>query len=246
MTHGSGCRILGRRESWPDRYGRLRVRLAWCVRLIVLDSGPQGRGNEGYVDGRRSKRNRREHPTLSHCRQTSNRYLRRRLLPRSTALTPAYVKFDLTTQKVTARLAEGVGYDCWTFNGTVPGPMLRVREGDTVEIDLHNAADAGVTHSMDLDEVTGPGGGAKVMQIPPGEDGSFKFQALNPGVYIYHCATRKVAEHIASGMYGIIVVEPKAGLPKVDREFYLMEGDFYLQGQRGDTGLRAFDLTKFA
>ena len=157
---------------------------------------------------------------------------------------PAYVKFDLTTQKVTAQLADGVAYDYWTFNGTVPGPMLRVREGDTVEIDLHNAVDAGVTHSIDLHAVTGPGGGAKVMQIAPGADGSFKFAALNPGVYVYHCATPMVAQHIASGMYGLIVVEPKAGLPKVDREYYLMQGDFYLQGQRGDTGLRAFDLNK--
>jgi nitrite reductase (NO-forming) len=122
--------------------------------------------------------------------------------------------------------------------------MLRVREGDTVEIDLHNAADAGVTHSIDLHAVTGPGGGAKVMQVTPGEDGSFSFQALNPGVYVYHCATPMVAQHIASGMYGLIVVEPKAGLPRVDHEYYLMQGDFYLQGQRGDTGLRAFDLPK--
>jgi nitrite reductase (NO-forming) len=156
----------------------------------------------------------------------------------------AYVKFDLTTTRVTAQLADGVAYEYWTFNGTVPGPMLRVREGDTVEIDLSNAADAGVTHSIDLHAVTGPGGGAKVMQIAPGEDGSFKFEALNPGVYIYHCATPMVAQHIASGMYGMIVVEPKAGLAKVDHEYYLMEGDFYLQGNRGDTGLRAFDLAK--
>jgi nitrite reductase (NO-forming) len=156
----------------------------------------------------------------------------------------AYVKLDLTTQKVTAQMADGVAYDYWTFNGTVPGPMLRVREGDTVEIDLHNAADAGVTHSIDLHAVTGPGGGAKVMQIAPGEDGSFRFEALNPGVYVYHCATPMVAQHIASGMYGLIVVEPKGLLPKVDHEYYLMQGDFYLQGQRGDTGLRAFDLNK--
>jgi nitrite reductase (NO-forming) len=157
---------------------------------------------------------------------------------------PAYVKYDLTTQKVTAQMADGVAYEYWTFNGTVPGPMLRVREGDTVEIDLHNAADAGVTHSIDLHAVTGPGGGAKVTQVTPGEDGSFIFKALNPGVYIYHCATPMVAQHIASGMYGMIVVEPRAGLPRVDHEYYLMEGDFYLQGNRGDTGLRAFDLTK--
>jgi len=164
--------------------------------------------------------------------------------PPITRTEPAYVKYDLTTQKVTALMADGVAYEYWTFNGTVPGPMLRGREGDTVEIDLHNAPDSGVTHSIDLHAVTGPGGGAKVTQVTPGEDGSFTFKALVPGVYIYHCATPMVAQHIASGMYGMIVVEPKAGLPKVDHEYYLMQGDFYLQGNRGDTGLRAFDLNK--
>lgn len=167
-----------------------------------------------------------------------------RIAPPIERTEPANVKFDLTTQKVTATLADGVAYDYWTFDGSVPGPMLRVREGDTVDITLHNAADAGVTHSIDLHAVTGPGGGAKVMQIPPGEDGSFTFKALDPGVYVYHCATPMVAHHIASGTYGLIVVEPRAGLPKVDHEFYVMQGDFYLQGQRGDTGLRAFDLTR--
>jgi nitrite reductase (NO-forming) len=166
------------------------------------------------------------------------------IAPPITRTEPAYVKFNLETTKITAQLANGVAYEYWTFNNTVPGPMLRVREGDTVEIDLSNAADAGMTHSIDLHAVTGPGGGASVMQIPAGENGSFKFEALTPGVYVYHCATPMVAEHIASGMYGLIVVEPKAGLPSVDHEFYLMEGDFYLQGLRGDQGLRAFDLNK--
>jgi nitrite reductase (NO-forming) len=166
------------------------------------------------------------------------------LAPPITRAESAYVRYDLTTQRVTALMADGVAYEYWTFNGTVPGPMLRVREGDTVEIDLHNPVDAGVTHSIDLHAVSGPGGGASVMQVQPGEDGSFKFQALMPGVFVYHCATPMVAQHIASGMYGLIVVEPKGGLPAVDREFYLMQGDFYLQGQRGDQGLRAFDLNK--
>ena len=157
---------------------------------------------------------------------------------------PAYMKFELETRKVTARMADGVAYEYWTFNGTVPGPMLRVREGDTVEMDLSNAADAGVTHSIDLHAVTGPGGGATVTQVMPGESASFTFKALTPGVYVYHCATPMVAQHIASGMYGLIVVEPKGGLSAVDHELYVMEGDFYLQGRRGDEGLRAFDLNK--
>jgi len=164
--------------------------------------------------------------------------------PPITRSEPAHIKYDLTTEKATATLADGVAYEYWTFNGTVPGPMLRVREGDTVEINLSNAPDAGVTHSIDLHAVTGPGGGAKATQIPAGESASFSFQALNPGVYVYHCATPMVAHHIASGMYGLIVVEPKDGLPAVDHEYYLMEGDFYLQGNRGDTGLRAFDVDK--
>jgi nitrite reductase (NO-forming) len=154
------------------------------------------------------------------------------------------VRFDLQASKVTAQLADGVAYEYWTFGNTVPGPMLRVREGDTVEINLSNALDSGVTHSIDLHAVTGPGGGAKVTQVAPGETASFSFKALNPGVYVYHCATPMIPHHIASGMYGLIVVEPAGGLPKVDREYYLMQGDFYLQGQRGDQGLRAFDLTK--
>jgi nitrite reductase (NO-forming) len=164
------------------------------------------------------------------------------IAPPIARMEPAYVRYDLTTTKVVAQLADGVAYEYWTFNDTVPGPMLRVREGDTVEISLTNAADAGVTHSIDLHAVTGPGGGARVMQVAPGETGAFKFQALNPGVYVYHCATPMVAHHIASGMYGLILVEPKDGLQPVDHEYYVMQGDFYLQGQRGDQSLRAFDL----
>jgi nitrite reductase (NO-forming) len=122
--------------------------------------------------------------------------------------------------------------------------MLRVREGDTVELSLKNAPDAGVTHSIDLHAVTGPGGGAKATQVPPGGRATFRFQALNPGVYVYHCATPMVAHHIAGGMYGLIVVEPPEGLAPVDREFYVMQGDFYLQGPRGQQGLRDFALDK--
>jgi nitrite reductase (NO-forming) len=122
--------------------------------------------------------------------------------------------------------------------------MLRVRQGDTVELALTNSADSKATHSIDLHAVTGPGGGAKVMQVPPGETGSFRFQALNPGVYVYHCATPMVAHHIASGMYGLIVVEPPGGYPKVDREFYVMQGDFYPAGKRGQAGQHEFSLDK--
>jgi nitrite reductase (NO-forming) len=157
---------------------------------------------------------------------------------------PTTVKVDLETRKVTGLMNDGVAYDYWTFNGTVPGPMIRVRQGDTVELTLRNAPDSGLTHSIDLHAVLGPGGGATYTQIPPGEDATFRFQAMRPGVYVYHCATPMVSMHIASGMYGLIVVEPPTGLSKVDHEFYVMQGDFYVQGDRGLLGLRQFDMTK--
>ncbi|MBV9600330.1 MAG: nitrite reductase, copper-containing [Chloroflexi bacterium] len=157
---------------------------------------------------------------------------------------PTTVKVDLETRKVTALMNDGVAYDYWTFNGTVPGPMIRVRQGDMVELTLHNAADSGLTHSIDLHAVLGPGGGAKFTQVPPGESATFRFQAMRPGVYVYHCATPMVSMHIASGMYGLIVVEPPEGLPRVDREFYVMQGDFYMQGDRALLGMRQFDMPK--
>ena len=157
---------------------------------------------------------------------------------------PTLVKYEVETREVTALMDDGVAYTYWTFGSTVPGPMLRVRQGDTVELTLKNAADSKVTHSIDLHAVTGPGGGAKATQVAPGESATFRFKALNPGVYVYHCATPMVAHHIASGMYGLIVVEPPEGLPPVDREFYVMQGDFYLEGDREEKGLHDFAMKK--
>ncbi|MBI4213374.1 MAG: nitrite reductase, copper-containing, partial [Chloroflexi bacterium] len=135
-------------------------------------------------------------------------------------------------------------YAFWTFGGTVPGPMLRARQGDTVELTFKNPADSKVTHSIDLHAVTGPGGGGAVTQVAPGSQATFRFQALNPGVYVYHCATPPVAHHLAAGMYGLIVVEPPGGLPQVDREFYVMQGERYLTGNRGDKGERQFSMER--
>ena len=158
--------------------------------------------------------------------------------------TPAVVPVEIETKEVTALMDDGVAYRFWTFGGTVPGPMIRVRQGDTVDLKIKNSPDDTVTHSIDLHAVTGPGGGAKVTQVAPGETAEFRFEALNPGVYIYHCATPMVAHHIANGMYGMIVVEPPEGLAKVDREYYVMQGDFYLQGAQGEKGLRSFSVEK--
>jgi len=155
---------------------------------------------------------------------------------------PTLVKIEVDTPEITAMMDDGVSYTYWTFGGTVPGPMMRVRQGDTVELTLKNPAESKLSHSIDLHAVTGPGGGAKVTQIAPGESATFTFKALNPGVYVYHCASPLVPQHIANGMYGLIVVEPQEGLPAVDREFYVMQGDFYLEGDRAEHGLHDFSL----
>jgi nitrite reductase (NO-forming) len=135
----------------------------------------------------------------------------------------ARVTIDLETTEEKGALANGVEYTFWTFGGTVPGPFLRVRVGDTVEITLRNSKAAHQMHSIDLHAVTGPGGGAAATQIRPGEAGAFAWTALNPGLYVYHCATPHVPIHVANGMYGLILVEPEKGLPRVDREYYVME-----------------------
>jgi hypothetical protein len=127
-----------------------------------------------------------------------------------------------------ADLADGTTFKYWTFNGTVPGPFLRVRVGDTMEVHLKNSGpDSMMAHSVDFHATTGPGGGAVATQTMPGGETMFTFKALNPGLYVYHCATPMVAHHIANGMYGLILVEPEGGLPPVDREFYIMQGELY-------------------
>jgi nitrite reductase (NO-forming) len=126
-----------------------------------------------------------------------------------------------------------------TFGGTIPGPFIRVRVGDTVELTLKNPASSSMTHSIDLHAVTGPGGGASVTQVAPGQQKTFTFKALTPGLFVYHCASPLIAQHIASGMYGMILVEPEGGLPPVDREFYVMQGELYTQQPFGSQGLLA-------
>lgn len=142
------------------------------------------------------------------------------------------------------KLADGVKYTFWTFGGTVPGPMIRVTEGDLVEMHLSNDPNNKMPHNIDLHAVNGPGGGAEATLTVPGHTSVFSFRAMNPGLYVYHCATAPVGMHIANGMYGLILVTPKAGLPKVDKEFYLMQGEFYTKGRNGDTGIQEFDMDK--
>lgn len=141
-------------------------------------------------------------------------------------------------------ISDGVSYTFWTFGGSVPGSFIRLRQGDTVEFHLQNHPDNKMPHNIDLHAVTGPGGGASSTFTAPGHETQFTFAALNPGVYVYHCATAPVGMHIANGMYGLILVEPPEGLPKVDREYYVMQGDFYTVGKYREKGLQPFDMQK--
>jgi nitrite reductase (NO-forming) len=141
-------------------------------------------------------------------------------------------------------LADGVQYTFWTFGGSVPGPMIRVRRGDLVEVHLMNHPDNKMPHNIDLHAVTGPGGGATSTFTAPGHQSQFSFRALNAGVYVYHCATAPVGMHVANGMYGLIVVEPEAGWPKVDHEYYVMQSEFYTEGDYREPGMQTFSMSR--
>ena len=164
--------------------------------------------------------------------------------PPITRKNPAKVIINLETQEVVGRLADGVEYTFWTFGGTVPGPFIRIREGDDVEFNLHNHPSSKMPHNIDLHAVTGQGGGAGASLTVPGRSSKFSFKAINAGLYIYHCATSPVGMHIANGMYGLIFVEPKEGLPKVDKEYYIVQSEFYTNGKHGAPGLQGFNMEK--
>lgn len=157
---------------------------------------------------------------------------------------PAKVRVKMETVEKTMTMEDGVEYRYWTFDGDVPGRMIRVREGDTVEVEFSNNPSSTVPHNVDFHAATGQGGGAAATFTAPGRTSTFSFKALQPGLYIYHCAVAPVGMYIANGMYGLILVEPKEGLPKVDKEFYIVQGDFYTKGKKGAQGLQPFDMDK--
>jgi nitrite reductase (NO-forming) len=154
---------------------------------------------------------------------------------------PELVKISMTSKEVLSEIAPGVWNNYWTYDGTVPGPMLRVRVGDTVELSLRNHETSIHHHNIDLHSVTGPGGGAAVTDVAPGETKTFRWLAKHPGLYIYHCAMPNVSTHNAHGQYGLILVEPEGGLAPVDKEFYVVQGELYTAGGIGKKGLLAFD-----
>ncbi|WP_233217533.1 copper-containing nitrite reductase [Trinickia dabaoshanensis] len=162
------------------------------------------------------------------------------------ARAPETIKYRIETDEVTGKLDNGTSFTYWTFDKRVPGPMLRARVGDTVELTLANAATSKMTHSIDLHAVTGAMGGGADTQVAPGQQKTVTFKALHPGLYVYHCATPLVPEHIAAGMYGMILIEPAGGLPKVDKEYYVMQGELYTSQPFGAHVHQQVDMAKLS
>jgi len=158
---------------------------------------------------------------------------------------PAHVVVNLEANESIGTLADGVQYKFWSFNNTVPGPMIRVRVGDTVELHLKNHQGNTFPHNIDLHAVNGPGGGAGATLAAPGQTGSVIFKTLAPGLFIYHCASPvpNIPTHISNGMYGLILVEPEQGLPKVDKELYILQSEFFTKSA-GENKPLEFSLEK--
>ncbi len=161
-----------------------------------------------------------------------------------TYTSPKRVKVEMEVIEKVMQISDNTEYTFWTFGGSVPGSFIRVRQGDLVDFTLKNASNSKVSHNIDFHACTGPGGGAEASNTAPGQSTNFQFRALQPGLFVYHCATGPVGMHIANGMYGLILVEPVGGLPKVDKEFYVMQGDFYTTGAFEDPGLQEFNQEK--
>ncbi|MFB6102440.1 MAG: copper-containing nitrite reductase [Haloplanus sp.] len=155
---------------------------------------------------------------------------------------PAEVDVTLRPEEVTAEIEPGVTFDYMTYNGQVPGPMVRVRQGDTVNLTFENPSGNALPHNVDFHAVAGPGGGAGATTTAPGETAHLKFKATYPGAYIYHCAVPNLDMHISAGMFGLILVEPTEGLPEVDHEIYLGQHEIYTDGKAGQEGKHSFDM----
>ncbi|MDU8923779.1 copper-containing nitrite reductase [Pasteurellaceae bacterium LIM206] len=157
--------------------------------------------------------------------------------------TPARVVVKLTALEKVKEIANGVTFKYWTFNNSVPAPFIRVREGDQVEVHLSNSANARMAHALDFHASSAPEGTAKDSLTNPGQTTVLAFKATTPGLYLYHCGAEPVAVHIGKGMYGLMLVEPKEGLPPVDKEFYIMQSELYVR-QGAKDGMLVFDMNK--
>lgn len=154
---------------------------------------------------------------------------------------PVHHDVTLEAREVIAEIEPGATFRYMTFGGQVPGPLLRIRQGDTVKLTLKNPASNIYLHSVDMHAVYGTGGGSVATTVAPGQSKTEFFKAMYPGAFIYHCAVPELDFHISSGMYGLIVVEPPHGLPKVDREFYVGQNEVYTVERFGAKGFHRFD-----
>jgi nitrite reductase (NO-forming) len=151
------------------------------------------------------------------------------------------VKVHMTLKDMTVEVAPGVKYNTWAFDGHgAPGPVVHVRQGQTVEMTLTNGG--AIPHSIDF-HAARIAPNVAFRDVAPGDSFTFRFTAGDPGVFMYHCGTKPVLAHIANGMYGAIVVEPKAGLPPADNEYVLVASEWYLNGD-GITKPASLDMAK--
>ncbi len=157
---------------------------------------------------------------------------------------PKTVRFDLKAIELKGRLDDNTSYQFWTFGGKVPGPFLRARVGDMLEVHLRNDTTSVLAHSVDFHGAIGPGGGSQFTQTDPGEETVVSFKATTPGLFVYHCATPSIANHVANGMYGLLLIEPEGGLPEADREFYVMQGELYTTKPFGAAGEQEMSYEK--
>ncbi len=154
------------------------------------------------------------------------------------------VTHDITLESkdLISEIEPGVEFKYMTYGGQVPGPMIRVRQGDKVNLTFKNNSQNTLLHNVDFHAVYGTGGGANATLCPPGKTQELHFKLMYPGAFIYHCAVPRLDEHIASGMYGMIVVEPHEGLPEVDHEFYLGQHETYTNKEAGEKGFHELDI----
>ncbi len=154
--------------------------------------------------------------------------------PPITRKEPAIVEVDLTATHKMMLINTTQAYGFWTFNGHVPGPFIRARVNDWLEVHVSNTDTSGMPHNVDFHAATGPGGGANLLTVAPGQQHTAWLRLLHPGLFMYHCAVPPMIDHIANGMYGLILVEPARGMPPVDREFYVMQSEFYTKDTPAD------------
>lgn len=157
---------------------------------------------------------------------------------------PVLLRVDITYDSWVAPLTRKWKYEFWGFNGHCPGPFIRARVGDVMEVNVKNNDKSGMPHNIDFHSCDGPGGGAPLLLADEGRTKSCQLKLLNPGLYVYHCAAAPIPLHIANGMYGLILVEPAGGMTAVDKEYYIMQSEFYIEPpEKGESvAAPAYDL----